>query len=345
MPGIRRITREKDFAYIAPDGKEIANEDELKRIRSLAVPPAYTDIWICPLANGHLQATGRDKRGRKQYRYHKRFREIRDETKYGRMLAFAQALPKIRKRIEHDLALPGLPHEKVLAAVVQLLESTAIRIGNDEYAKDNNSFGLTTMQNRHAKVDGSNVRFSFRGKSGIRHAIDLRDRRLAKIVLQCQELPGQQLFEYVDDDGTTGAVDSADVNAYIREISSEDFSAKDFRTWVGTVTCAMLLAEEEALETQTERKSRVIAVIKDVAKRLGNSAGICRKCYVHPDIVDAYMEGGRLDPRRKARRTEGLFPEEVFVLALLRRRAKETESGRTTRQLQQSLRARKKKAA
>lgn len=345
MPGIRRIARGKHFAYIGTDGKEITDENELKRIKSLAVPPAYTDVWICPIAHGHLQATGRDARGRKQYRYHKRWREVRDETKYGRMIAFAQALPAIRKRIESDLGLPGLPREKVLATVVQLLETTAIRIGNDEYAKDNGSFGLTTLRNKHAKVDGSTVRFSFRGKSGIRHAIDLRDRRLARIVRQCQELPGQQLFEYVDDDGATRAIDSADVNDYIRDISSEDFSAKDFRTWLGTVTCASLLAEQEAVETQTERKQRLTAVIADVAKRLGNTPAVCRKCYVHPQVLDAYMEQGALPTPAKMRHTEGLLPEEIFVLDLLQERAGETDSERTVRQLKRSLKGRKKKAA
>lgn len=344
MPGIRREKRGSSFAYIGPDGRPITDEDELRRIKSLAVPPAYTDVWICPVANGHLQATGRDARGRKQYRYHKRFREIRDETKYERMLAFADRLPAIRRRIETDLALPGLPREKVLAAVVQLLESTAIRIGNDEYAKENNSYGLTTMQNRHATVDGSSIRFSFRGKSGVRHAIDLRDRRLARIVRRCQDLPGQQLFEYVDDDGCAHAVGSSEVNEYIREISSEDFSAKDFRTWLGTVTCATLLCAGEAAETQTERKTRAGEVIKDVAKRLGNTPAVCRKCYVHPDVLDAYMEG-RLQLQREARHTEGLLPEELFVLALLRERAKETDSARTMRQLKQSVKGRKKKAA
>jgi len=345
IPGIRRIARGKHFSYVAPDGKEITDEEELRRIKALAVPPAYNDVWICPVANGHLQATGRDARGRKQYRYHKRFREIRDETKYGRMIAFAQVLPKIRQRIEQDLKLPGLPREKVLATVVQLLETTAIRIGNDEYARENSSFGLTTLRNRHANVNGSTIRFSFRGKSGIRHAIDLQDKRLAKIIRQCQALPGQQLFEYVEDDGTTRAIDSSDVNEYIREISGEDFSAKDFRTWVGTVTCAMLLTQEQGAETQTDRKTRVTAVIKDVAQRLGNTPAVCRKCYVHPDVVEAYMEAGKLDLQRKLRHTEGLLSEEIFVLALLRERAKETDSARTARQLQQSLRRRKKKAA
>ncbi len=345
IPGIRRTTHGKHFAYVGIDGKEISDDEELKRIKSLAVPPAYTDVWICPIPNGHLQATGRDARGRKQYRYHKRFREIRDETKYEKMMTFAQALPTIRKRIEADLKLPGLPREKVLATVVQLLESTAIRVGNDEYAKENHSFGLTTLQNKHAKIDGSSVRFAFRGKSGVRHAIDLRDRRLAKIIGQCQDLPGQQLFEYKDDDGAAHAIDSSDVNEYIREISGEEFSAKDFRTWVGTVTCAMMLAEEQAAETQSERKARVVAVIKDVAKRLGNTPTVCKKCYVHPDVLDAYMEGGRLDLQRKVRHTEGLLPEELFVLALLHERAKETDSARTMRQLQQSVRRRKKTAA
>lgn len=345
IPGIRRVLRGKHFAYFAPDGRAIDDERELSRIKALAVPPAYTDVWICPIPNGHIQATGRDARGRKQYRYHKRWREIRDETKYGRMIAFAQALPAIRKRIEADLTLSGLPREKVLATVVQLLETTAIRVGNDEYAKDNGSYGLTTLRNKHAKVDGSKVRFSFRGKSGIRHAIDLQDRRLASIIRKCQDLPGQQLFEYVDDDGTTRAIDSSDVNDYIRGISDEDFSAKDFRTWLGTVTCAALLAEQDAAETQTERKQRLNAAIKDVAGRLGNTPAVCRKCYVHPHVVDVYMEHGVLAPPARMRHTEGLLPEELFVLALLRERAKETDSARTTRQLKQSLRGRKKKAA
>jgi DNA topoisomerase-1 len=261
------------------------------------------------------------------------------------MISFAECLPKIRKRVETDLALPELPREKILATIVELLQSTAIRVGNEEYAKENGSYGLTTLKNQHAKVEGTKVQFSFRGKSGVRHAIDLRDRRLAKIIRQCQDLPGQQLFEYVDDDGTTRAVDSSDVNEYIREISGEEYSAKDFRTWLGTVTCAMLLTEEETAETATDRKQRIVSVIKDVAKRLGNTPAVCRKCYVHPHVLDTYMEAGRLDIGRKVRHTAGLLPEEHFVLALLRERAKETDTGRTMRQLQQSLRGRKKKAA
>lgn len=316
MPGIRREKRGKHFAYVAPDGSTVNDESELARIKALAVPPAYTDVWICPLPNGHIQATARDARGRKQYRYHARWREVRDENKFDRMATFALTLPQIRKRIEHDLTLPGLPREKVLATIVQLLESTAIRVGNDEYAKDNDSYGLTTLRNKHAKVAGSNVRFSFRGKSGVRQAVDLRDRRLAKIILQCQDLPGQQLFEYLDEHGSH-AIDSSDVNAYIREISGQEFSAKDFRTWVGTVTCALLLAAETTEGSQGDRKQRVVNVIKDVARRLGNTPAVCRKCYVHPAIVDAYLQQGRLAPARKPRTRAGLADEEIFTLAML----------------------------
>lgn len=345
MPGIRRIPRGKRFEYVDAGGKRVTSEDELARIKSLAIPPAYTDVWICPVANGHLQATGRDARGRKQYRYHKRFREIRDETKYGKMILFAKSLPKMRERIVHDLALDGLPRDKVLAAVVELLETTAIRVGNDEYAKENNSFGLTTLQNRHANVSGEKVRFSFKGKSGVKHAIDMKDKRLARIVRQCQDLPGQQLFEYIDDEGNPQPVDSSDVNEYIRAISGEEFSAKDFRTWLGTVTCAMLLAQTQMPETQTERNAQLKHVIKDVAHRLGNTPAVCRKCYVHPDVLEHFIEGNRLDLSQRMRHSGGLLPEEELVLAMLEERAKETDSSRTMKQLQRSLKGRKKKAA
>ncbi len=329
-----------------PAAKRSTDERELARIKSLAIPPAYTDVWICPIQNGHLQATGRDARGRKQYRYHKRWREVRDETKYERMLAFAEALPDVRKRIEADLALPGLPRDKVLATVVQLLETTAIRVGNDEYAKDNGSFGLTTLRNKHAKIEGSTVRFRFRGKSGVRHAIDLQDRRLAGIIRQCQELPGQQLFEYVDDDGATRADRFLRCErVHSRASLAQDFSAKDFRTWLGTVTCATMLAEQHEAQTQAERKQHLAGVIKDVAKRLGNTPSVCRKCYVHPHVLEAYLADGSLVSPGKIRHSAGLLPEEAFVLALLRERAKETESSRTVRQLKQSLKGRKKKAA
>ena len=345
MPGITRKKTGKHFAYFAPDGKKITDKAELSRIKSLAVPPAYTDVWICPLANGHIQATGRDARGRKQYRYHARWREVRDENKYNKMIAFARVLPQVRKTVEEHLRLPGLPREKILATIVQLLETTTIRIGNDEYAKENDSYGLTTLKGNHAKVQGSKVQFAFRGKSGIRHAISLQDRRLAKIVRACQDLPGQQLFGYVDENGETRAVDSSDVNDYIRSIAGEEFSAKDFRTWVGTTACAMLLRDSEGvLETQTERKKYVSDAIKDVAKRLGNTPTVCKKCYVHPEVVAAYLEG-EMNVKRRKRRLDGLLDDERFVLALLEARTAETPGEKTVRQIKKSLAARKKSAA
>ncbi|HKB12470.1 MAG TPA: hypothetical protein VKD69_17535, partial [Vicinamibacterales bacterium] len=238
VPGIRRIGSTTRIRYVAPNGRTIGDAAELQRIKSLVIPPAWKDVWICPDPRGHLQATGRDARGRKQYRYHPRWREVRDEVKYGRLIAFAQALPKIRRRTDHDLRRVALSRENVLAAVVQLLEKTLIRVGNEEYAKDNGSFGLTTFRDQHAKVNGTRVRFEFKGKSGIAHAVDLHDRRLAKIVKACRDLPGYELFQYVDADGTRQTIDSADVNTYLREISGEDFTAKDFRTWAGTVLAA-----------------------------------------------------------------------------------------------------------
>lgn len=336
MPGITRKKTGKHFAFYAPGGAKIADKSEIARIKALAIPPAYTDVWICPIANGHIQATGRDARGRKQYRYHKRWREVRDENKYNKMIAFAHALPKIRATVEEHLKLPGLPREKVLATIVQLLETTSIRVGNEEYAKDNKSFGLTTLKDGHAKINGSKIEFSFRGKHGIRHAISLQDRRLAKIVRACQDLPGQHLFNYVDESGKTSEIDSADVNEYIRTIAGEEFSAKDFRTWVGTLSCAIILRSDEAAESVTERKRRVADALGDVAKRLGNTPAICKKCYVHPEIVNAYMEGALELPSRM-RRVKGLLDEERFVLTLLERRMTETPRAKTTRQLRQSL--------
>ena len=345
MPGIRRRLKGKHFEFRLPDGSVLRDDKEIARIRALAIPPAYQDVWICPSPNGHLQATGRDARGRKQYRYHKRWREIRDETKYDRMIAFAQALPKIRKRVDDDLKRSGMPREKVLATVVQLLESTSIRVGNDEYAKDNGSYGLTTLRNSHAKVTGSTVRFTFKGKSGVRHAIDLADRRIARIVRSCQDIPGHQLFEFLDDDGNPHPVDSSDVNDYIREIAGEAFTAKDFRTWVGTVNCARVLSHAVEAATAAERKQRVAEAIKEVAHRLGNTPAVCRKCYVHPEILTAYDDEGRLKIPAARKASTGLLPEERFVLNLLRRRAKEGDAGRTARQLKRSLSAGKSAAA
>ena len=318
MPGLRRKRSGKHFAYVDAAGKTIRDEEVISRIRALAIPPAYEDVWICPAPNGHIQATGRDARGRKQYRYHARWREVRDDTKYGRMVDFASALPALRKRVDRDLRLAGMPREKVLAVVVRLLETTTIRVGNDEYARDNHSFGLTTFQKKHASVRGGTVTFSFRGKSGIKHAIGLHDKRLAKIVRACQDIPGQQLFEYIDEDGVH-AVDSSDVNAYIREISGDDFTAKDFRTWVGTVHCAVVLAEKSAGETAAERKTIMLEAIKDVALRLGNTAAVCRKSYIHPELFAAYEELGSLGPIRSGGASRGLFPEERYVVKLLRR--------------------------
>jgi DNA topoisomerase-1 len=293
-PGIRRIGSKQRVRYVLPNGRTLADQNEIQRIKSLGIPPAWTDVWICPIANGHLQATGRDARGRKQYRYHPRWREVRDEVKYGRLIAFADALPMIRHRTDADLRRPGLPREKVLAAVVQLLEKTLIRVGNEEYARHNGSVGLTTMKDGHAKINGGKVRFAFRGKSGIEHAIDLDDRRLARIVKACRDLPGYELFQYLDDDGGTQTIDSADVNAYLREISGQDFTAKDFRTWAGTVLAAQALAEVERFSSNTEAKRNVVKAIESVAKRLGNTRAVCRKCYIHPAILDAYMDGATI---------------------------------------------------
>jgi DNA topoisomerase I len=318
MPGLRRKRSGKHFAYVDAAGKAVRDEDVISRIRALAIPPAYDDVWICPAPNGHIQATGRDARGRKQYRYHARWREVRDGTKYGRLVDFAAALPALRKRVERDLRLAGMPREKVLAAVVRLLETTTIRIGNDEYARDNHSFGLTTLLKKHAHVHGGTVTFSFRGKSGIKHAIGFHDKRLARIVRTCQDIPGQQLFEYVDEAGSPCGVDSSDVNAYIREVSGEDFTAKDFRTWVGTVHCAVVLAEKATGETPAERKSILLDAIKEVALRLGNTAAVCRKSYIHPQILELYEELGSLGPIRSGGALRGLFPEERYVVKLLR---------------------------
>ncbi len=337
QPGIRRVRKGKSFAYLTAEGKPITNDAELRRIKAIGVPPAYERVWICPHANGHLQATAFDARGRKQYRYHKKWREVRDETKYHRMIDFAAALPKIRERVEHDLALPGMQRNKVLAAVVRLLEETTIRVGNEEYAKENDSYGLTTMLNKHARVDGANVRFSFKGKSGVRHTIALRDKPLAKIIRACQDIPGQELFSYVDADGTPRDVTSSDVNDYIREVSGGDFTAKDFRTWVGTVQAALLLAEHEYVETQSERKRRLNDVVKAVAERLGNTPAVAKKSYIHPEIIAAYTEDGTIGQMLRGKPAKGLLPEERFVVDFLKKRERETPAQRTTKKLKASL--------
>ena len=326
MPGIRRRRAGKGFLYFGPDGRRLRDTEEILRIKRLAIPPAWREVWICPSANGHVQASARDAKGRKQYRYHPRWRAVRDETKYTRMIAFARALPRIRERAERDLERPGLPREKVLAAVVRLLEVTQIRVGNNEYARANRSYGLTTLREHHVDVSGHTLRFRFRGKSGKEHAVDLSDRRLARIVKQCQDLPGQELFQYIDDDGGRRTIDSTDVNAYLREISGDDFTAKEFRTWAGTVLAALALQEFEKFDSATQAKRNVVRAIEAVATVLGNTPAISRKCYVHPAVLDAYMEGVTLR-RLKAKAEQrmrtalgGLRPEEAAVLALLQQR-------------------------
>jgi DNA topoisomerase-1 len=324
LPGIHRRGSGRAFRYTEASGAAIRDKHALARIRALAIPPAYVDVWICPLDNGHIQATGRDARGRKQYRYHAKWRAARDETKYERTLAFAAVLPSMRKRITSDLRKPGVSREKVLAAIVRLLEATSIRVGNDEYAKDNGSYGLTTMQNRHASVSGNTITFTFRGKSGIKHAIALNAPPLAKIVRACQDIPGQDLFSYIDDTGAPHGIDSADVNDYIRAVSGDDFSAKDFRTWIGTVSFVQIIASQPAPETEAERKQRIVEAIKVIARRLGNTPAICRKCYVHPDIVEAYSRTGKLGVRAGGKIVRGLDSAERFVATFLKRRAKKT---------------------
>jgi DNA topoisomerase-1 len=322
-PGLKRKRRGKSFCYLDEAGKRVRNEEHLARIRSLVIPPAWTDVWICAAANGHLQATGRDARGRKQYRYHPRWRTIRDATKYTQMIAFAEALPKIRRRVAKDLRLPHLSRNQVLATVVKLLETSLIRVGNEEYARDNKSYGLTTMRNRHVDVKGTRITFRFRGKSGKHHTVDVDDRRLAKVVSGCQDLPGQDLFQYVDDQGNPQNVNSEDVNAYLREISGAEFTAKDFRTWAGTVLAAMALGELEAADSHAQRKKNVVRAVESVAERLGNTPAVCRKCYVHPAIIDGYLEDATLAAANggaaaKPSKRNRLRPEEAAVLALLR---------------------------
>jgi DNA topoisomerase-1 len=319
-PGIRRLKAGRSFRYVDARGLAV-NARDLKRIRSLVIPPAWTEVWICPDPRGHLQATGRDARGRKQYRYHPKWRQVRDDSKYGRLIEFGRALPVIRRRTDADLRRDGLPRQKVLAAVVKLLEKTFIRVGNDEYARDNRSFGLTTMRDRHVKVSGSRVRFIFRGKSGVEHELELDDRRLARIVRQCRDLPGQELFQYRNARGAVADVGSADVNAYLKDVTGEDFTSKDFRTWAGTVLAAQLLRDSEAVDSEARARKNIVAAIEQVAKRLGNTRAVCRKCYVHPAVIDAYLDGSIVKSVGRTARAVGRMTEsEAVVLGLLRRR-------------------------
>jgi DNA topoisomerase-1 len=322
-PGIRRLKSGKGFRYIGVHGQIIRRPEILARIRGLAIPPAWTDVWICPDARGHLQATGRDAKGRKQYRYHPDWRATRDETKFDRMQAFARALPLLRRRTRADLARPGLPREKVLATLVQLLERSLIRVGNEEYARQNDSFGLTTMRDKHVRVSGGTVRFQFRGKSGKYHAIDVNDWRLAHVVKQCRDLPGQELFQYVDVNGRRRSVGSGDLNNYLKEVTGEAFTSKDFRTWWGTVLAVKALRELQPGRSKTHSEKNVLLAIDAVAGLLGNTRAVCRKSYVHPGVIDCYVEGalgGILDRRAKAagRTPAGLRPDEVAVLTVLK---------------------------
>ena len=328
-PGITRHRAGKGFSYRDSDGNRITDRKTRDRIASLAIPPAWTDVWICPNEDGHIQATGRDLKNRKQYRYHPKWHEVRDETKYERMMQFGRALPGIRERVDADLRRHGLPREKVLAAIVHLLETTLIRVGNDEYAKTNKSFGLTTMRDHHVQINSTTLEFEFRGKSGVEHEIELRNPRLARIVKACQDLPGQQLFQYLDENGQRHTVGSDDVNLYLKEITGHDYTAKDFRTWAGTVLAARALAEFEAVDTDTIAKKNVVRAIESVAARLGNTTTICRKCYVHPAVIDAYLAGDTVETvktRVDKELTEAigdLPPEEAAVLALLHHRLEE----------------------
>ena len=320
-PGLRRVRHGRGFRYEDAQGKPVKDKETLARIRRLAIPPAWTDVWICPDGRGHVQATGRDARGRKQYRYHPRWRETRDDTKYSRLLEFAAALPRVRERVERDLALPGLPREKVVACIVRLLESTAFRVGNEEYARANGSHGLTTLRDQHVKVEGASMRFRFRGKSGKVQETDMRDARLARIVKRCQDLPGQVLFQYLDDEGAQGSVGSADVNDYLRDATGQDFTAKDFRTWAGTVLCLESLQELGPADTRTEAKKRVVEAVKCVAEHLGNTPAVCRRGYIHPEVMQAYLDGDFGLPKAKpSEDPHALRPEEEAVVALLERR-------------------------
>ena len=322
-PGIKRKRAGKGFSYIGVDGKPIGDPEELNRFKVLAIPPAWTKVWICPLPNGHLQATGRDEKGRKQYRYHPDWQKIRSQTKFDRMIAFGSTLPLIRQKTEEHLSLRKLSREKVLATVVRLLETTCIRVGNVEYAKQNNSFGLTTMRNRHVDISGSKVRFQFRGKSGVQHELELDDRRIARIVKQCRDLPGYELFQYFDENGDRQTINSEDVNTYLKEITGEEFTAKDFRTWAGTVAATQALTELGASDSQTQAKKNITQAIKQAAKQLGNRPATCRKYYVHPAIIDAYLDGSLLPIIQEQEEVEtedstyALNSQERGVLAIL----------------------------
>ena len=324
--GIRREPSGKRFRYSDAQGRCVRDKDTLSRIKSLVIPPAWTDVWICAAPNGHVQVTARDARGRKQYRYHPLWRKVRDENKYERLVSFGNALPLIRNQVEKDLALPDLPREKILATIVRLLETTMMRVGNEEYVRSNGSYGLTTLRNKHVRIDGARLEFHFRGKSGVEHFIELNDRRLARIVSRCRDLPGYELFQYLDDAGNRGSIDSEDVNEYLRRIAGQDYTAKDFRTWAGTLLAALALREIGEFDSRAQAKKNLLRAIESVSAKLGNTPAICRKCYVHPAIIESYLEGSMIEAlQRHAAKTpvagvHDLNPEEAAVLALLQQR-------------------------
>jgi DNA topoisomerase I len=326
MPGLRRRRAGRGFVYLDHAGRRVSEPDALLRIKALTIPPAWTDVWICPLPSGHLQATGRDARGRKQYRYHDRWREVRDETKFDRLADFGRALTPIRRRVDRDLRRPGLPREKVLATVVRLMDTAYARVGNLEYARENDSFGLTTLRDRHVEIRGANVRFEFMGKGNKLHAFDVEDQTLARIVRRCRDLPGYELFQYVNGGGEPRPIGSADVNDYLREVTGGDFTAKDFRTWAGTVLAAKALAVMGSPRSQRQAKRNVVRAVEVVAEGLGNTAAIARKSYIHPAVVDGYAEGGLIQswgralPRTAPRGTARLQADEARLLRFLRNR-------------------------
>lgn len=315
QPGLTRKKLRGKFAYFDPAGQRITDPDEIKRINSLAVPPAYTDVWICADPRGHLQATGRDARGRKQYRYHPRWREVRDADKYSRLREFGMALPKLRKQLETLLDAPGFSRDKVMATVITLLDATLIRVGNTQYARDNRSYGLTTLRSRHVEVNGSAILFQFRGKSGIEHQITVKDRRLARIIKRCLEIPGQNLFQYLDENGERHTVSSHDVNSYLQSLTGADFTAKDYRTWAGSALALAVLRELQ-WESEAEAKRHVVEMVKSVSKQLGNTPAVCRKCYIHPAVVERFLLGALAElPRPRVRK--GLRSEEVALAMFL----------------------------
>lgn len=325
MPGIRRVGSGDGVRYLGPDGKAVRDGPNLERIRRLVIPPAWTEVWICPLAEGHIQVTARDGRGRKQYRYHPRYRAVRDETKFSRLLEFSELLPGIRDRLERDLRRAGLDRRKIMATVVWLLERTCIRIGNEEYARENKSYGLTTMRRRHVVIRGAKLDFEFRGKSGVRHTHSITDRRIARIVQHCQSLPGQELFKYLDDDGRRQTVDSGDINDYLRDISGSEVTAKDFRTWAGTMLAGVALSRLGPASTEKETRANVVKAIDEVARRLGNTRAVCRAYYVHPAVLEAYSEGvvalpAVPDNGKRVYPAAALRKEETAVLALIQSR-------------------------